>query len=64
MKAHILTIGDELLIGQVLNTNVAYIGEKLTRLQIKVNSTSAIPDDEESILREFKRTLASNDLVW
>jgi len=63
MKAHILTIGDELLIGQVLNTNVAYIGEKLTRLQIKVNSTSAIPDDEESILREFKRTLASNDLV-
>jgi nicotinamide-nucleotide amidase len=63
MKAHIITIGDELLIGQTLNTNVAFIGEKLTLLQIKIKSTSVVSDDEEEIIREFKRTLASNDLV-
>ncbi len=36
MKAHIITIGDEILIGQTLNTNAAYIGKKLTEIQIEV----------------------------
>ena len=63
MKAHIITIGDEILIGQTLNTNAAYIGEQLTRHQIKVNGSSVIPDEEEIILKEFKRALTSNDIV-
>ncbi|MHB8930844.1 MAG: competence/damage-inducible protein A [Melioribacteraceae bacterium] len=63
MKAHIITIGDEILIGQTLNTNAAFIGEKLTNSQIQVSASSVVPDDEEIILKEFKRTLDSNDVV-
>lgn len=63
MKAHIITIGDEILIGQTLNTNAAYIGERLTELQIKINGSSVVPDSEEIIMKEFHRALASNDVV-
>jgi len=40
MIAHIITIGDEILIGQTLNTNAAFIGDELTNLQVSVNKTS------------------------
>ncbi len=63
MKAHIITIGDEILIGQTLNTNAAFIGEKLSQIQIKINGASIVPDDETKILKEFKRAFDSNDLV-
>jgi nicotinamide-nucleotide amidase len=63
MKAHIITIGDEILIGQTLNTNAAFIGEKLVNAQVDVLSTSVVGDDENDILEEFKRCLNNNDLV-
>jgi len=63
MNAHIITIGDEILIGQTINTNAAFIGEKLSGIQINVHKTSTVPDEEEEILREFKTCLNENDLV-
>lgn len=63
MKAHIVTIGDEILIGQTINTNAAYIGEKLTQHQIKIISASVVPDDETIILTEFKKAFSHADLV-
>ena len=63
MKAHIITIGDEILIGQTLNTNAAFIGEKLTNLQVRISASSVVPDDEEIILEEFKRAFDANDLI-
>ena len=63
MKAHIITIGDEILIGQTLNTNAAYIGERLTDLQIKISGSSVVPDSEEIIMKEFNKALSSNDVV-
>ena len=63
MKAHIITIGDEILIGQTLNSNAAYIGEKLTNLQIRISASSVVPDSEEIILEEFKRAFDANELV-
>ena len=63
MKAQIITIGDEILIGQTLNTNAAFIGEQLTNIQIKISSSSVVPDDESVILDEFKRAFDNNDLV-
>ncbi|MCF8240040.1 MAG: competence/damage-inducible protein A [Melioribacteraceae bacterium] len=63
MKAHVITIGDEILIGQTLNTNAAYIGEKLSNLQIDLTSTSVVGDNETAILDDLKRTFNSNDLV-
>ncbi|KAF0151432.1 MAG: competence/damage-inducible protein CinA [Ignavibacteria bacterium] len=63
MKAHIITIGDEILIGQIVNSNAAWIGERLTNIQIDVSSSSVVGDDPRQIIQEFKRTLDANDLV-
>lgn len=50
MKIHLITIGDEILIGQTLNTNAAFIGEKLTDIQAKVISTTVVGDSREAII--------------
>ncbi len=63
MKAHIITIGDEILIGQTLNTNAAFIGEELIKIQVDVNTTSVVHDDETEIISEFTRCWQNNDLV-
>jgi nicotinamide-nucleotide amidase len=63
MNAHIITIGDEILIGQTMNTNAAYIGEKLSDIQVNVRSSSVVGDDETEILLEFKRCFDNNDLL-
>ncbi|MEW6195914.1 MAG: competence/damage-inducible protein A [Bacteroidota bacterium] len=63
MKAHIITIGDEILIGQTINTNAAYIGDRLTQHQIKILFSSVVPDDEKLVLSEFKKANSHADLV-
>ena len=63
MKAFILTIGDEILIGQTLNTNAAFIGELLTKNQFEVPKTIVVGDDEESILYEFKSAFEKYDII-
>ena len=63
MKAHIITIGDEILIGQTLNTNAAYIGEQLSNINIDVKTTSVVGDKEEDILNEFERCWKINELL-
>lgn len=63
MRAQIITIGDEILIGQTINTNAAFIGGRLVKNQIEVGKTSVVPDDEEMILAEFRAAMDRNDLV-
>ena len=63
MNAHIITIGDEILIGQTLNTNAAYIGDHLTNIQVTINKTSVVGDDHDDIMNEFKTCWAKNDLL-
>jgi nicotinamide-nucleotide amidase len=63
MNAHIITIGDEILIGQTLNTNAAFIGSKLIDLNINVKKTSVVGDSEDEILKEFSECFRDNDLV-
>jgi nicotinamide-nucleotide amidase len=63
MNAHIITIGDEILIGQTLNTNTAYIGSRLIELSIDIKKTSVVGDNEKHILNEFKECFNENDLV-
>ncbi len=52
--ASIVTIGDELLIGQVIDTNSAWIAQQLNKIGIAVRNRVAIGDDAE----EIKNTLA------
>lgn len=50
VKAKIISIGDELLIGQVVNTNASWLGNKLTTNGIQVISTLTIGDGEKDIM--------------
>ena len=50
VKAKIISIGDELLIGQVINTNAAWLGNILTNNGIEVISTLTIGDGERDIV--------------
>ena len=63
MNAYIISIGDELLIGQTTNTNAVFIGEKLSEININVIKIVAVADNEESIMDEFKLGIEKSDLV-
>ena len=56
MKAHLLTIGDELLIGQTTNTNAAWLGDRLSRLGVEVERTVTVGDDPERMREELDRS--------
>ncbi|MFZ0454705.1 MAG: competence/damage-inducible protein A [Ignavibacteriaceae bacterium] len=63
MDAHIITIGDEILTGQTLNTNAGFIGEKLADIQVNIKKATIVGDNEEEILNEFSAVWKNNDLV-
>lgn len=63
MIANIITVGDEILIGQTINSNAKYIGAKLTELQIDIKRASIVGDEESNIKQEFKEAYSSSDLI-
>jgi nicotinamide-nucleotide amidase len=54
MNADIITIGDELLIGQVLNTNQAYIAAQLNLIGIPVDRMITVGDDGDAIVEAIR----------
>ncbi len=63
MKAEIITIGDEILIGQIVDSNSAWIADQLTQLGIKVHQISSISDNEAHILTALSEAESRADLV-
>ena len=63
MQAEIITIGDEILIGQVVDTNSAWIGQKLNHIGISVKQISSISDDRNDILSTLRAAVNRADLV-
>ena len=63
MKVHIVTIGDELLIGQIVNTNVAWMGEFVTLHGAEVVGSSTVGDTREGIERYVRLGLEEADVV-
>ncbi len=61
--ASICTIGDEILIGQVIDTNSSHISRTLNALGIKVTRMMSIGDDHVSIVKELESELKDNDIV-
>lgn len=51
MLAEIITIGDELLIGQVVDTNSAWIGQRLNEIGVRIKQITSVSDNEEHILK-------------
>jgi nicotinamide-nucleotide amidase len=63
MKAVILTIGDELLIGQVVNTNATWLGEQLCAAGVDLVRSTALGDDDAAIKDELGRAWSTAELV-
>lgn len=63
MQAEIITIGDELLIGQTIDTNSAWIGAELAKLGIEVFQITSITDRKEHILSALKHAEERSDLI-
>ncbi len=63
MKAAILTIGDEILIGQIIDTNSAWIASRLTDLGIDVVQTLSIADEENAIYQAVNNLLQTVELI-
>lgn len=63
MTAEIITIGDELLIGQVVDTNSAWMAEKLNELGILVRQITSISDDREHILNTLREASQRAEVI-
>ena len=63
MNVHLLSIGDELLIGQTANTNAAWMGKRLTEDGWRVSRVVSLSDDPDTIRRELDRALEVADAV-
>ncbi len=63
IKAAIIAIGDELLIGETINTNSAWLGKELTTLGISINSSVTISDDQDTIISTISQLAKTNDII-
>ncbi|WP_299063706.1 competence/damage-inducible protein A [uncultured Polaribacter sp.] len=63
MNAEIITIGDEILIGQIVDTNSQWIGQELNKIGVSVYQITSIQDEEQHILNAFKEAQDRVDIV-
>lgn len=63
MQAEIITIGDEILIGQIVDTNSAYLGKALNKIGISVQQITSIQDQREHILQALSEAQSRANLV-
>ncbi len=63
MRAEIITIGDELLIGQVVDTNSAWMAEKLNEQGVELYQITSVHDDREHIINALNEAFGRADLV-
>ena len=63
MKATIVTIGDEILIGQIIDTNSAFIAKSLDKIGIEIHEVLSVSDNRNHILETFQRLQNQVDLV-
>jgi nicotinamide-nucleotide amidase len=63
VTAEIITIGDELLIGQVINTNAAWLGTELNLAGIKIHQVTTIADDRVHILSALHEASRHTDFI-
>lgn len=63
MKAAIITIGDEILIGQIVDTNSAFIAKSLDKIGVEIHEMISISDNKQHILDTFKNFQNKVDLV-
>ena len=63
MKATIVTIGDEILIGQIVDTNSGFIAKSLDKIGVEIHEMISISDNKKHILETFSKLQNLVDLV-
>jgi nicotinamide-nucleotide amidase len=63
MFAEIITIGDEILIGQIVDTNSAWIGQQLNAIGVQVVQITSVRDDRRAITEAFDEAFGRADLI-
>ena len=63
MKATVITIGDEILIGQIIDTNSAWIGQQFSELGVKIHEIISCGDDAKQIVDAINRAKTSSQIV-
>lgn len=62
-KATLLTIGDEILIGQIVDTNSAFIAKELNKIGIDVEEIISVKDEQQHIIEAFQRGINKSNIV-
>jgi nicotinamide-nucleotide amidase len=63
MNAELITIGDEILIGQVVDTNSAFMGKAFNKAGISIYQITSIQDDKNHIIKALKAAEANADII-
>ena len=63
MQAEIITIGDEILIGQIVDTNSAFLGKEFNKIGISIYQITSIQDDKAHILKALKEAEENADII-
>ena len=64
MNAELLTIGNEILIGQITNTNAVWMAQQLNQIGVSVVHMSSVADDKHAILKAFADAEKRADFVF
>jgi nicotinamide-nucleotide amidase len=64
MNASIITVGDEILIGQVIDTNSAWLGQQLSDIGIRVRKSWSVSDDHGQIILAMQQALDETDILF
>lgn len=63
MQAEIITIGDEILIGQIVDSNSAFIGKELNKIGVSVYQITSVQDDQTHILKALEEAENNVDII-
>ncbi|GGE96596.1 nicotinamide-nucleotide amidase [Chishuiella changwenlii] len=63
IKATLLTIGDEILIGQIVDTNSAFIAKQLNKIGIQVEEILSVQDEMIHIIEAFQRGITKSNII-
>ena len=63
MKAELLTIGDEILIGQIVNTNAVFLSKALNKIGIEIIQITSISDQKKHIIRALEASKKRANIV-
>ncbi|WP_405569526.1 competence/damage-inducible protein A [Winogradskyella sp. Asnod2-B02-A] len=63
MQAEIITIGDEILIGQIVDTNSAFLGKEFNKVGISIYQITSVQDEKSHILKALKEAEENADII-